>query len=55
VAAVRKSGLLFTIHPSGDVAEGVLIGIDESMAGRDIAGWADAHQAQPSAARVRLA
>ena len=48
-------GLLFAIHARGDVPQRVLIGVDESVAGRDIARWADAHQAQPSAARVRLA
>ena len=47
VAAIEKIGLLWlSIHAGLDIAERVRVGIDEAVAGRDIARGADAHQTQ---------
>src|SRR5215831_12182040 len=54
VTAIEKSLLPGAIDSGRDIAERVGIGIDEAMAGRDIARRADAHQAKARAAGMRF-
>ncbi len=55
VAAAEKVPLLLAVHARGDMAECMLIRIDETVARRNVAGGTDADQAQTGPARVRLA
>ena len=44
MAASQKIILLLQVDSSGNVSEGVFIGVDKSMAGSDIARGANTHQ-----------
>ena len=46
IAAIEEGGLLCLVDAGGDVAEDVLVGIDEAVAGSDVAGRADAEQTE---------
>src|SRR5260370_7801871 len=54
VPAIQEVGLLLFVEPGCDVSEFVLIGIDEAMAGSDVAGRSDAQEAKASSTRMRL-
>src|SRR5215831_2938384 len=54
VTAIEKSLLPGAIDSGRDIPERVRIGIDEAMAGRDIARGADTHQAEARTAGMRF-
>src|SRR6476660_6424008 len=54
VSAIEKSGLFLFVDAGGDVAENVLIGIDEAMARSNVARRAHAEKAEARAAGMRF-
>ena len=54
MAAIQEVRLLGSVEAGRDVAERVGIGIDKTVAGRNVPGRPDADHAQPSAAGKRF-
>src|SRR5580704_9146907 len=54
VAAIQEIGLLVAIDAARYMSQRVNVGIDEPVAGSNVAGWSDTDQSQPRAAWMRF-